>query len=176
MTPPFPSPPITAASRKMARATCTSPTGVRTRSAPHSRAASSTTRLVDRLQTTDGRTAGRADGDCLLRPPVPPSAGPPSTALTAQASVSSRPIGVALPRAAVRRALRRPPPASRVLPRQLVHAGAIRPVQENPTGPDELRGIPVDRVVARRHRDPAAACMALDGKLDRRGRHQTDFD
>jgi len=57
-----------------------------------------------------------------------------------------------------------------------VHARAIRPVQENPIGPDELQGIPLDRVVARRDRDAAAGCMVLDGKLDRRCRDQTDFD
>src|SRR5882724_9373712 len=79
ITPPFPSPPITAPSRTMARATWTSPTGVRTTSAPQSRAASSTTRLVERLQTTDG--------DRVFGPPVRPSAGPPSTARTANASI-----------------------------------------------------------------------------------------
>src|SRR6267378_1632520 len=61
ITPPFPSPPMGALSSMILRATCASPTGARTTLAPYARAASSTTRDVERLQTTgrrpDGRTA-----------------------------------------------------------------------------------------------------------------------
>src|SRR5439155_27064662 len=53
----------------MARATWTSPTGVRTISAPSARAASSTTRLVDKLHTT---------GCPFPLPPSPPHARTPN--------------------------------------------------------------------------------------------------
>src|SRR5258705_2034324 len=52
ITPPFPSPPITDFSAMILRATWASPTGARTTRAPNSRAASSTTNDVDKLQTT----------------------------------------------------------------------------------------------------------------------------
>src|SRR3989442_660049 len=74
ITPPLPSPPITAFSSMILRATYASPTGARTTVAPNCFAASSTTKLVDRLQTT------------LLRFPHPPSRFP-KTALMANASV-----------------------------------------------------------------------------------------
>ena len=48
---------MSARSSRMARATFASPTGARTNRAPRERAASSTTRLVDRLTTTVGISA-----------------------------------------------------------------------------------------------------------------------
>ena len=86
--------------------------------------------------------------------------------------------GVEMPlyRPIVGRDLPRPPPSSPVLPNQLLHPRAIRLVQEDPIGPDELQSVPLDRVVARRDRDPAAGHMMLDSQLDGRGRDETDGD
>src|SRR5439155_175431 len=173
ITPPFPSPPITAARRKMARATWTSPTGVRTTSAPHSRAASSTTRLVERLQTTTrpiplpaSRTPHRVEGHRELLLPDP---------LDIDRRQLEYGVEVPLHRPLIRRNLPRPPSSSPVLPHQLQHPRAIRSVQEDPVRADELQGIPLYWVVTGRDRDPAAGRVVLDRQLHRGGRNQTDF-
>jgi len=83
--PAVPFPPSAPADSTILRATCTSPIGVRTTVAPQSEPVL-TTRLVERLHTTDGD--GRMDGTApwaIHRSADPPI--PPNTALTANASV-----------------------------------------------------------------------------------------
>ena len=68
-----------------------------------------------------------------------------------------------------------PFPASRRFRSKLRHPRAIRCVQEDPVGADELQGVPLYWVVTGRNRDPAAGRMVLDRQLHRGCRNQADF-
>src|SRR6266545_779180 len=63
-----------------------------------------------------------------------------------------------------------------VRPHQLLDAGAVHPVQEDPIWPDELERVPFDGVVARRDRDPAPGPVVLDRELHGRRGYEADVD
>jgi len=63
-----------------------------------------------------------------------------------------------------------------VLRHQLLDPGAIDAIEEDSIGPDELEGVPFDRVMTRRDRDPAAGPVMLDRELHGRRGHEADID
>jgi hypothetical protein len=56
------------------------------------------------------------------------------------------------------------------------HLAPLVGVEEEPRRPDELEGVPLDRVVARRDHQAARGVMVLDRELARRRRRQADVD